>query len=112
MNEQRLNKLENAMTDMAEKFSEFLSIESARKERDKHQVALNEKMSDFMETYKSHDKPVIETSRKWQGWFFWWLTRLVLPAILAAVLIGAGAEIYEKAPSKHIKHSEKKVDNE
>ena len=58
------------------------------------------------------DKPIIETSRKWQGWFFWWLTRLVLPAILAAVLIGAGAEIYEKAPGKHIKHSEKKVDNE
>ena len=100
MNEDRLNKLENAMTDMAEKFSEFLAIESARKERDKHQMALNDKIEEFIAMYREHDKPVVDTSRKWQGWVSHFIGKVALPAILVAILLAAGAQMYEKASAK------------
>ena len=103
MSEDRLNKLENAMTDMAEKFSEFLAIESARKERDKHQVILNDKIEEFINLYRDHDKPVIDTSRKWQGWVSHFIGKVALPAILVAILLAAGAQMYEKSsPPKEV----------
>ena len=97
MSEERLNKLENAMTDMAEKFGEFLAIESARKERDKHQMVLNDKIEEFISLYREHDKPVVDTSRKWQGWVSHFIGKVALPAILVAILLAAGAQIYEKS---------------
>jgi hypothetical protein len=107
----RLTLLETSMAKMADKFSDFLAIESARSEREKQhtkeveelKTAVNrvdEKVSAFIDAYKENDKPVVDSARKWQGWFFWWLTRVVIPVILTAVLYSAGAQIYEKASAK------------
>jgi hypothetical protein len=99
------------MAKMADKFSDFLAIESARSEREKQhtkeieelKLAVNKvdkKVSDFIDAYKEYDKPVVDSARKWQGWFFWWLTRVVTPVILTAILYTAGAQIYDRASVK------------
>lgn len=99
------------MAKMADKFSDFLVIESARSEREKQHIkeveglktavlSVDKKVSDFIGAYNEHDKPVVDSARKWQGWFFWWLTRLVAPVILTAILYTAGTLIYDKATIK------------
>lgn len=105
MSEDRINKLETAMTNMAEKFSEFLSVESARKERDKHQLEVNEKLLDFVDDYRENDKPVINTARKQQAWISFFIGKIVLPIVIGAILIGAGAVVYEKAVPTKISES-------
>jgi hypothetical protein len=107
----RLTTLETSMAKMADKFSDFLAIESARSEREKQHTkeveelklavaGVDKKVSDFIDAYKEHDKPVVDSARKWQGWFFWWLTRVVTPVILTAILYTAGAQIYDRASIK------------
>ena len=100
MTEQRLNKIEEAMTKLAGTFGEFLAIEAARKERDKQQLEINMKLSSFIESYKDKDKPVIEAARKHQAWMSFFIGKIELPAIVGAVLLGAGAVIYDKATYK------------
>ena len=102
MSEDRLNKLETAMTSMAEKFSEFLAVESARQERDKHQLEINERFTEFIDEYKDKDRSVISAARKQQAWISFFVGKIVLPAIIGAILIGAGAVIYEKASPSSI----------
>lgn len=100
MSEDRLNKVEGAIVKLAETMSEYLAVESARKERDKHQVTLNEKFMAFIENYIEHDKPVVDTSRKWQAWMSHFIGKVLLPAVMVAVLLAAGAQIYDKATTK------------
>ena len=103
MSEDRLNRLEVSMASLAKNFSEYLAIESARKEREKHQEALNDKFELFIEDYKEKDKPVIDSSRRWQATGFWWLTRVILPAMIIAILTSAGVNIYGDAKSSSVK---------
>ena len=107
----RLATLETSMAKMADKFSDFLAIESARSEREKQHTKeveelkiavgkVDDKVSSFIETYKEYDKPVVDSARKYQAWVFWWVTRVVTPVILTAILYVAGAQIYDKATTK------------
>ncbi len=102
MSEDRLNRLESAMASMAEKFSEYLARDSARLEREKHQEILNDKFESFIEDYKENDKPIVNTSRKWQAASFWWITRIVLPAVIGGVLLSAGYKMSGSAASAPI----------
>ena len=120
MTEDRLVRVEKAVENMADGINEFtkaigelLKDNAVRDERDRHQTAefkrlstdmaeTNQKLSEFVESYRDHDKPVIETSRKWQATSFWWLTRVILPVIIIAVLASAGINIYgDQKPLNH-----------
>jgi hypothetical protein len=74
------------MAEMAEKFSEFMATESARKERDKHQIEVNEKLLEHIEDFNKLYRPIIMTSQKLHASGFWFLTRVAFPVIIAAVL--------------------------
>lgn len=100
MDDERLNKVEGAIVKLAETMSEYLAVESARKERDKHQIALNEKFMAFIDDYIGFDKPVVENARRFQSWLSYFTGKILLPAILVAVLLAAGAQIYDKASIK------------
>ena len=49
MQEQRIDRLEIAITELTNKFSEFIAIESGRQERDRHQLELNKMLLDHKE---------------------------------------------------------------
>lgn len=93
----RLIRLENAVTNVNEKFSEFIALESARKERDKHQVLVNSKLVEFMDSYIENDKPVIEKARKQQEWIGFYVGRILLPVVIGAILLSAGAQMYDRS---------------
>ncbi len=90
MSEDRLNRLENALTNLAEKFTEFIRIESARQERDKHQLEINTKLLKHIETFNDEFKPTILRSKRNHKFFSNFLYKVVAPAILLAVLSAAG----------------------
>jgi len=96
MSDERLTKLENVMVKLAENMSEFLAVESARKERDKHQIALNEKFITFIDNYIEHDKPVVNTAKGYQKWMGFFVGRILLPAIVIAILLSAGYQFFGK----------------
>ena len=119
MTEDRLVRVEQAVENMADGINEFtkaigelLKDNAVRDERDRHQTAefkklsidmaeTNKKLTEFVESYREHDKPVIETSRKWQAATFWGMTRVILPVVIVAVLMSAGINIYgDKTPIK------------
>jgi hypothetical protein len=79
MAEQRLTQLEISLVNLNDKFSEFLAIESARKERDKQQLEINKTLLDHIKNYQKEDKPVVERARKWQGWLDDFIGKKVIP---------------------------------
>lgn len=83
---ERLTRLESAMSDMAEKFSEFLATESARKERDKHQIEVNEKLLEHIEDFNKMHRPTIIMSQKIHAALFFFLTKVAIPGIVLGVL--------------------------
>ncbi len=94
MSEDRISKLEDALTNLTNKFSEFIAIESGRQERDKHQVEINEKVLAHMEKVDTEYKPTIVRSRKYQDWVDNFLGKIIFPAIILAVLSAAGYNFY------------------
>jgi len=90
MSDERIGKLEVAVTDMANKFSEFLAIESARKERDKHQLEENKKATKHIDDFNNNHKPVILRMKKWQTWVDFFLGKIILPAVIMSILAAAG----------------------
>jgi hypothetical protein len=90
MSDERIGNLEGAIANLADKFSEFLAIESARKERDKHQMEVNDRLTAHFEKVESEYKPVIVRSKKHQAWIDFFVGRVILPAIVLAILAAAG----------------------
>jgi hypothetical protein len=90
MTEQRVDKLEVAMTTLTDKFSEFIAIESGRQERDKNQVTINERVLKHMEKVDADYRPILTRSKKYQDWIDAFVGKIILPAIALAVLAAAG----------------------
>ena len=90
MSEERIGKLEGAIANLADKFSEFLAIESARKERDKHQMEINERLIAHFEKVEADYRPIIMRSKKQQNWIDFFVGKVVLPAVCVAILAAAG----------------------
>ena len=87
---ERVDKLEGAIITLTDKFSEFLAVESARQERDKHQVDINERLIKHMEDIDSQYKPILARSKKYQDWIDSFVGKVILPAIALAILAAAG----------------------
>lgn len=120
--EKAIENMANGITKLTEAIGDVIKDNAVRNERDKRQEekhkelsddviamsekieedakAINAKVNTFIDAYKEHDKPVIESARRWHGWFFWWTTRVVAPVLLGAVLLAAGAQLYDKASTK------------
>ena len=120
--EKAIENMANAITKLTEAIGDVIKDNAVRNERDKYQqekheelslgvaamgekmesdaAEINKKVNAFIESYKEQDKPVIDTARKMQGWFFWWLTRVIAPVILGAILLSAGAKLYDTASEK------------
>lgn len=100
MPEERLSKLENSLINLNDKFSEFIAIESARKERDKQQLDINKTLLAHIKKYQEEDKAVVERARKWQNWLDDFIGKKVLPIsiglIFLAMLSAAGYGIIGK----------------
>lgn len=90
MQEQRIDRLESAITELTNKFSEFIAIESGRQERDRHQLELNKRLLDHMEKLDAEYIPIIKRSKKWQDWVDSFIGKYVLPAIAISILAAAG----------------------
>tara|TARA_R110002124_G_C8781711_1_gene500824 strand:- start:46 stop:330 length:285 start_codon:yes stop_codon:yes gene_type:complete len=90
MSDERIGNLEGAIANLADKFSEFLAIESARKERDKHQMEVNDRLIAHFEKVEADYKPIIMRSKKQQAWIDFFVGKVVLPVIALAVLAAAG----------------------
>ena len=90
MSDERIGKLEGAIANLADKFSEFLAIESARKERDKHQMEINDRLQAHFEKVEADYKPIILRSKKYQAWIDFFVGKVVLPAVCLAILAAAG----------------------
>ena len=90
MKDEKIDRLENAVIDLTSKFSTFLEIEAGRKERDKRQVEINERLERHFDKFASEHMPVISRSKKQQAWidFFW--GKIILPAVALAILAAAG----------------------
>ena len=121
--ERAVENMANGIAELTKAIGDVLQDNAVRNERDKHHeeshlslakkvdkanenleadlASVNKKVNDFIESYKDHDKPVIDTSRKWQSTAYWWLTRVIAPSIIVSLLYVAGAPIYDKAKSKH-----------
>ena len=87
MPEERLSKLETSLINLNDKFSEFIAIESARKERDKQQLEINKNILDHIKKYQEDDKAVIEWARKWQSWLDDFIGKKVLPIAIGLIFI-------------------------
>ena len=87
---ERIDKLEGAIITLTDKFSEFLAVESARQERDKHQVDINERLIKHMEEIDSQYKPILARSKKYQDWMDSFIGKFILPGIILAILAAAG----------------------
>ena len=90
MSEARLDKLEQAIIKLTDKFSEFLAVESRRQEVEKNQVELNARFMKHMDEISSTYKPIITRSKKYQDWVDSFIGKIILPAIALAVLAAAG----------------------
>ena len=90
MSDERIGRLEDALVNLTNKFTEFLSIESARKERDKHQMEINERLNNHFERVEQEYKPVIMRSKKQQNWIDFFVGKVILPAVVLAILAAAG----------------------
>jgi len=90
MSDERIGRLEDALVNLTNKFTEFLSIESARKERDKHQMEINERLNSHFEYVEQEYKPVIMRSKKQQNWIDFFVGKVILPAVVLAILAAAG----------------------
>ena len=90
MTTERIDKLEGAIITLTDKFSEFLAVESARQERDKHQVDINKRIMKHMEDVDSEYKPILVRSKKYQDWIDSFVGKIILPAIALAILAAAG----------------------
>jgi hypothetical protein len=90
MSDERIGKLEDALVNLTNKFTEFLSIESARKERDKHQMEINDRLNLHFERVEQEYKPVIMRSKKQQNWIDFFVGKVILPAVVLAILAAAG----------------------
>jgi len=90
MSEERIDKLETAITKLTDKFSEFIAIESGRQERDRHQLELNKRLLDHMEKMDAEYIPIVKRSKKWQDWVDSFVGKFVLPAVALAILAAAG----------------------
>ena len=89
MPEERLSKFETSLINLNDKFSEFIAIESARKERDKQQLEINKTLLGHIKKYQEEDKSVIERARKWQSWMDDFIGKKVLPLFLGFVFLAA-----------------------
>jgi hypothetical protein len=89
MAEERLSKLEVSLVNLNDKFSEFIAIESARKERDKQQLEINKTLLDHIKNYQKEDKPVVERARKWQSWLDDFIGKKVIPLAIGLVFLAA-----------------------
>ncbi len=108
MTEERISKLEGAMTKLAENMSEYLAVESARKERDKQQITLNEKFITFIDNYIANDKPVINIAKGYQKWMSFFVGKVILPSVIIAILLSAGYQFFGKvASSQETSHKAK-----
>ena len=90
MQEQRIDRLENAIAELTNKFSEFIAIESGRQERDRHQLELNKRLLDHMEKLDAEYIPIIKRSKKWQDWVDSFIGKYILPAVVISILAAAG----------------------
>ena len=74
MSEARLDKLEQAIIKLTDKFSEFLAVESRRQERDKNQVEVNARFMKHIGRYRFYLQA--DTSQKQKisglGRFIYW----------------------------------------
>ncbi len=100
MTDQRFDKLEASVTRLADIVGDFVATESARKVRDEHQAKHNEKVLEFIDSYSQHDKPVIDTSRRIHNYLSHFIGKVALPVLLTAILLAAGAQIYDKTTQK------------
>ena len=120
--EQAVENMANGIAELTKAISDVLQDNAVRNERDKHHeeahltlaakvdeankkldddfVSVNKKVNDFISSYKDHDKPVIDTSRRWQSTAYWWLTRVIAPSVIVSLLYVAGAPIYDKVDDK------------
>lgn len=87
MAEERLSKLEVSLVNLNDKFSEFIAIESARKERDRQQLEINKTLLDHIKSYQKEDKPVLERARKWQGWMDDFIGKKVIPFTIGLLFL-------------------------
>ena len=85
--DQRLDKLSDAVTGLTNKFSEFLAVESARQERDKHQVDINERTLKHIEKVDSDYKPTIERSKKYHKWIDDFIGKKVIPLVFGLLIL-------------------------
>ncbi len=99
MSEERISKLEGAMTKLADIMSEFIAAESARKEREKHQGSLNEKIIAFIDNYNENERPVVTAARGYQKWMAFFVGKVILPSVIAAILFSAGYQFFGKVAS-------------
>ena len=90
MSEDRLNRLEDALIKLTEKFTEFVKIESGRQERDKHQVGINEKLLKHIEKFEDEYKPTIRRSAKHHKWLDFFFGKVILSSVILAILSAAG----------------------
>jgi len=90
MSDERIGKLEDALVNLTDKFTEFLSIESARKERDKHQMEINDRLNAHFDRVEQEYKPVIMRSKKQQNWLDFFVGKIILPAVILSILAAAG----------------------
>jgi len=112
MSEERISKLEGAMTKLADVMSEFIAVESARKEREKHQGSLNEKVITFIDNYNENDKPVVNVARGYQKWMSFFVGKVILPSVIVAILLSAGYQFFGKvATSQETSKTTSKLDN-
>ena len=85
--DQRLDKLSDAIAALTNKFSEFLAVESARQERDKHQVDINQRVLKHMEKVDADYKPTIDRSKKYHKWVDDFIGKKVIPLCVGLVVL-------------------------
>lgn len=118
MTEARIVKLELTMEHLADsvtriadntseitkQVSDILTVVAIQQEKDTasdiRQQEINKNVTAFIDEYKTNDKPIVDKAGAWQKWFTWWSTRVIAPVVLGAILLAAGAQMYDKAVSK------------
>lgn len=89
----RIDRLELALIRLTDKFTEFISVESARQERDKHQLEINERIINHIEKVDAEYKPVIERVKKHHRWLDNFIGKVLLPLIILLFLGIAGFKL-------------------
>ena len=93
MTSTRIDRLELALIRLTDKFTEFISVESARQERDKHQLEINERILKHIETVDAEYKPTIDRVKKHHRWLDNFIGKVLLPLIIISVLSVIGFKL-------------------